>query len=122
MTKPPLHYPNGIVVRMIDFAPGTESEFHRSICCVVGTVSEGEMEFSLSGGEKRIMRPGDVSVNRAAMHKWRNTSSTKPARVLYFLMDVEPVVVNGKTLDFDVGRLMDEYAQYEEGEGPNRQD
>lgn len=82
------------------------------------------MEFSLSGGasEKRIMRPGDVSVNRAAMHKWRNTSSTKPARVLYFLMDVEPVIVNGKALEFDVGRLMDEYAQYGEGEGPNRKE
>ncbi|KAH7323175.1 hypothetical protein B0I35DRAFT_510369 [Stachybotrys elegans] len=118
--NPPLHNPNGFLARMIDFAPGTESEFHRSICCVVGTVCEGEMEFSLSSGEKRIMVPGDVSVNRAAMHKWRNVSSTKPARVLYFLIDVKPVIVNGQELEFDCGVLMDEYASYGDSEGPNK--
>ncbi|ORY71067.1 uncharacterized protein BCR38DRAFT_358122 [Pseudomassariella vexata] len=111
--NPSLHIPHGVVVRMIDFAPGTESEFHRSICIVFGTVCEGELEYSLDGGESRRMRPGDVSVNRATMHKWRNVSSDKPARILYFLLDVEPVVVNGKTLEFEVGALMDEYAQYD---------
>ncbi|KAI0547919.1 hypothetical protein F4679DRAFT_552566 [Xylaria curta] len=110
--NPSLHIPNGCVVRMIDFAPGVESEFHRSLCCVIGTVCEGELEFSLSGGEKRIMRPGDVSVNRAAMHKWRNLSPDKPARILYVLLDVKPVIVNGKALEIDVGRLINEYAEY----------
>ena len=104
---------------MIDFAPGTESDFHRSICLAIGTISEGELELSLSSGEKRIMRPGDVSVNRATMHKWRNVSNEKPARILFILLDVKPVIVNGKSLDFQVGALMDEYAKYGEGEGPN---
>jgi len=75
------------------------------------------MEFGLSSGEKRIMRPGDVSVNRAAMHKWRNISNEKPARMLYFMLDVKPVIINGKALDFDMGPLADEYAEYNEGEG-----
>lgn len=116
-TRPPLHYENGCIVRMIDFAPGAGSELHRSLCLVVGTCCEGEMEFSLSGGEKRIMRPGDVSVNRAAMHAWRNVSPDKPARMLYFMLDVKPVIVNGKPLGFDMGPLADEYAEYEEGQG-----
>jgi len=116
-TRPPLHYENGCIVRMIDFAPGAGSELHRSLCLVVGTCCEGEMEFGLSSGEKRIMRPGDVSVNRAAMHKWRNVSKDKPARMLYFMLDVKPVIINGKALDFDMGPLADEYAKYNEGEG-----
>lgn len=107
-------------MRMIDFAPGTESDLHRSMSLVVGTCCEGEMEFSVGNGEKRIMRPGDVSVNRAVMHKWRNVSKDKPARMLYFMLDVEPVVVNGKALDFDMGVLADEYAKYAKGEGSNK--
>lgn len=106
---------------MIDFAPGTESNLHRSLSCVIGTCCEGEMEFSLGSGEKRIMRPGDVSINRAAMHKWRNLSNEKPARMLYILLDVEPVMVQGKALDFDMGYLMKEYADYAEGEGANKE-
>jgi quercetin dioxygenase-like cupin family protein len=118
--QPPLHIPNGVCVRMIDFAPGTESNLHRSLSLVIGTCCEGEMEFSLGSGEKRIMRPGDVSINRAAMHKWRNLSNEKSARMLYILLDVEPVIVNGKALDFDMGYLMKEYADYAENEGANK--
>ena len=104
--------PNGAVVRMIDFSPGSESNMHRAVCCGVGTVCEGEFELSLDSGEARIMRPGDVSINRGAMHKWRNVSPDKPGRMLYFLLDVEPVIVQGKALQFDMGYLGKEYAEY----------
>ncbi|KAH9427853.1 hypothetical protein MCOR02_011352 [Pyricularia oryzae] len=118
---PPLHLPRGAVVRMIDFAPGSESNMHRAVCLGIGTVCEGEVELSLGGsGESRVMRPGDVSINRGAMHRWRNISADKPARMLYVLLDVEPIVVNGKTLEFEMGRLMQEYSEYKEGEGDNK--
>ncbi|KAK7745569.1 hypothetical protein SLS53_003069 [Cytospora paraplurivora] len=81
---------------------------------------EGEVEFELSGGEKRILQPGDVAINRASLHKWRNTSTVKPARMLYVLLDVEPVIVNGQPLDFQLGLLQDEYAKYKDGEGYNK--
>jgi len=97
------------MVRMIDFAPGVESNMHRAICLGYGTVCEGEVEFSLDSGEARIMRPGDVSVNRGAMHKWRNVSKDKPARMLWVLIDCKPVIVNGKALEFDMGILAKEY-------------
>lgn len=119
--QPPLHVPRGAVVRMIDFAPGSESNMHRAVCLGIGTVCEGEVELSLGGsGESRVMRPGDVSINRGAMHRWRNVSADKPARMLYVLLDVEPIVVNGKTLEFEMGRLMQEYSEYKEGEGDNK--
>ncbi|KAI1456526.1 hypothetical protein F4805DRAFT_468045 [Annulohypoxylon moriforme] len=120
--KPPVHVPNGCVVRMIDFAPGTGSDLHRSIALGIGTVCEGEVELALSDDNsmKRVLRPGDVCINRGAMHRWRNTSSEKPARMLFIMLDVKPIIVNGKALEFDMGNLMNEYAKYAEGEGPNK--
>lgn len=118
--QPPVHVPNGCVARMIDFTPGAASEMHRALTLGIGTVCEGEVELSLGSGEKRVLRPGDVSVNRGTMHKWRNTSNEKPARVLFIMLDIKPLVVNGKTLEFEMGELMDEYAKYAEGEGPNK--
>jgi quercetin dioxygenase-like cupin family protein len=120
--KPSLHIPNGCVARVIDFAPGAASNFHRALTLGIGTVCEGEVELRLSETEARVLRPGDVAVNRGAMHRWRNTSSERPARMLFVMLDVEPIVVNGRPLEFDVGVLMDEYAQYRPGEGANNKE
>ena len=92
---------------------------HRALTVGIATVCEGEIELSLGGGEARILRPGDVSINRGAMHKWRNVSNDKPARILFVMLDVKPIIVNGKALEFDVGDLMKEYAPYEGSEVPN---
>ncbi|KAI1474601.1 hypothetical protein K445DRAFT_27511 [Daldinia sp. EC12] len=121
--RPSLHIPNGCVVRMIDFAPGTESNLHRALTLGIGTVCEGEIELTLSDDRSvnRVLRPGDVCINRGAMHRWRNTSSEKPARMLFVMLDVKPIIVNGKALEFDMGYLMKEYAEYAEGEGPDKQ-
>lgn len=105
---------------MIDFAPGAASNMHRALTLGIGTVCEGEVELSLGSGEKRVMRPGDVSINRGAMHQWRNTSNEKPARMLFTMLDVKPIIINGKALEFDMGHLMKEYAEYADGEGPNK--
>ena len=94
---------------MIDFSPGAESNMHRAVALGFGTCCEGEVELSLDSGDTRIMKPGDVSINRAGNHKWRNTSTTESARMLYFMFEVEPVFVNGKKLEFDLGYLEDEY-------------
>ncbi|KAI1771732.1 cupin domain-containing protein [Hypoxylon cercidicola] len=117
--RPAVHVPNGVCVRMIDFAPGTESNLHRALTMGIGTVCEGEIELTLSDdrSNNKILRPGDVCINRCAMHRWRNVSNEKPARMLFVMLDVEPVIVNGKALEFDMGYLMKEYAEYDEGPG-----
>lgn len=102
---------------MIDFAPGTSSAMHRALTLGIGTVCEGEIELSLGGGETRVLRPGDVSVNRGAQHRWRNMSDEKPARMLFIMLDVKPIIVNGRAVEFEMGRLMKEYAEYNEGQG-----
>ncbi|KAL9076768.1 MAG: hypothetical protein Q9161_000753 [Pseudevernia consocians] len=108
--EPGLHIHNGSVARMIDFAPGVESPMHRAMSVDYGVVIEGEFELTLSSGESRIMKPGDVSVNRATMHKWRNCDDERSGRMLFILLDCKPFEVNGKMAQQDLGDLAGEYA------------
>lgn len=75
-----------------------------------GVVVEGEFELTLDSGESRIMLPGDTSVNRGAMHKWRNVSPDKYGRMLFFLLDCKPLYVGGKLIQEDLGDLAPDYA------------
>lgn len=76
-----------------------------------GIVLVGEFELSLDSGETRILRQGDVSVQRATAHKWRNITGggTEPGRMLYVLLDCKDVVVNGNKLEGFLGELEKEY-------------
>ena len=76
-----------------------------------GIVIEGEFELTLDSGESRIMRRGDISVQRATAHMWRNMTGggTEPGRMLYCLLDVEDVVVGGKRIEGFLGELEKEY-------------
>ncbi|KAI0869638.1 hypothetical protein GGS24DRAFT_478135 [Hypoxylon argillaceum] len=113
--EPPLHYPNGSVVRMVDFGPGVRSPLHRAITIDYSVVIEGEFELTLDSGETKIMRQGDVSINRAGAHAWRNVTGngTLPGRMLYVVLDAKDVVVNGTKL---VGYLdwLEKYHNQEE--------
>lgn len=102
---------DGSLVRMIDFAPGVESNAHRALTIGYGCVIEGEFELELDSGEKRLMKPGDVSVNRATVHTWRNMSKDKPGRILYVLLPIKPLIVNGKLVTQDMGALAASYPQ-----------
>lgn len=109
--QPGLHIPNGTVVRLIDFAPGLESPIHRAMSIDYGIVLNGEFELTLDSGESRIMKQGDVSVQRATAHKWKNITGggAEPGRMLYVLLDCKDVVVNGKKLEGFLGDLEKEY-------------
>ncbi|KAI1771733.1 hypothetical protein F4818DRAFT_428894 [Hypoxylon cercidicola] len=110
--EPPFHYPNGSIVRMIDFGPGVESPWHRAMTIDYGVVIEGVFELTLDSGEKRIMRQGDVSIQRATNHMWKNIhgNGTLPGRMLWILLDCKEVIVDGKKVEGDLGDLHKEYA------------
>ena len=57
------------------------------------------------------MKRGDVSVQRATAHKWRNVTggSTEPGRVLCILLDCKELVVNGQKVEGIFGELEKEY-------------
>lgn len=110
--QPGLHIANGTVVRLIDFGPGLESPLHRAMSIDYGIVLEGEFELSLDSGESRIMRRGDVSVQRATAHKWRNITAggTEAGRMLYVLLDCkQPLWVAGEKVEGFLGDLEKEY-------------
>lgn len=103
--KPGVMIPNGTVCRIVDMRPAALSPMHRTVSIDYGVVLEGEVELVLDSGEKRLLRRGDIAVQRGTNHAWQNASSTAWARMLYVLQEAEPFVVNGKALDEDYGGI-----------------
>ncbi|KAJ6445384.1 cupin domain-containing protein [Purpureocillium lavendulum] len=50
-------------------------------------VVEGEVTLRLASGEETVLGPGDVAVQRAGSHAWRNPSDTAWARMVLVLQD-----------------------------------
>ncbi|EPE04038.1 cupin domain protein [Ophiostoma piceae UAMH 11346] len=89
----------GSVLRVVDMRPGALSPMHRTISLDYGVVIEGEVELVLDSGETRLMKRGDISIQRGTNHAWRNTSPTSWARMLYVLQPAEPLVFGDKVLE-----------------------
>jgi quercetin dioxygenase-like cupin family protein len=98
--------PKGTVCRTVDFAPGGPSLMHRTQSLDYGIVVAGTVEHTLDSGEVRTMGPGDVMVQRATMHAWRNASDTEWARIVFVLQDSRPVVVGQQRLKEDLGHAV----------------
>lgn len=98
--------PGGTVLRVVDIRPGGSSPMHRTVSLDYGVVLEGEVELGLDSGESRLLRRGDVSIQRGTNHVWRNKSATEWARMLYVLQEATPVEIGGKTLEEDYGGAM----------------
>jgi quercetin dioxygenase-like cupin family protein len=74
---------------VLDIAPnptGAEGPMHRTNTIDYIVILEGELEFSLNDGEKRIFRKGDIVIERACWHAWKNTSKTEAARMIAFVV------------------------------------
>lgn len=105
---PGITIPGGSVLRFVDMRPGETSPMHRTVSLDYGVVLEGEIELILDSGETRLMKRGDVSIQRGTNHAWRNTSSTEWSRMLYVLLEAEPLEIGGKRLTEDYGEGMDD--------------
>jgi quercetin dioxygenase-like cupin family protein len=94
---------NGTVCRYVDFAPGNSGMMHRTQSLDYGIVLEGNVLMELDDGTNTPLGPGDVAVQRATMHAWKNASETRWARMVFVLQDCEPVVVGGERFKEDLG-------------------
>jgi quercetin dioxygenase-like cupin family protein len=84
-SPPGLTVSTGTVLRYVDIPPGKTSPMHKTVSLDYGVVLEGEVELVLDSGETRLMRRGDICVQRATMHAWRNVSDEEWVRMLYVL-------------------------------------
>jgi len=97
-TPPGLTAPTGTVMRVIDMKPGKITPMHRTVSLDYGVVIEGEAELILDSGEKRVMKRGDVSIQRGTSHSFRNTSDSEWCRLLFVFLPMEQLTVAGKQL------------------------
>ncbi|KAL2004528.1 hypothetical protein VTN00DRAFT_3413 [Thermoascus crustaceus] len=101
--------PSGTVCRFVDFAPGYQCIMHRTQSLDYGIVLEGSIEMVLDSGETRTMHRGDVAVQRATKHAWRNPSKDQWARMIFVLQDCQKVrLVNGTELGEDLSEAKGE--------------
>ncbi|CAG8960142.1 hypothetical protein HYFRA_00010621 [Hymenoscyphus fraxineus] len=91
----------GTVCRIVDFGPGL-GPMHRTISLDFGIVLEGTMECHLDSGEVRTFQRGDICVQRATSHAWKNvTEGNGWARMVFVLQGCEaPEVKGGKMGEF----------------------
>ncbi|KAF4980025.1 hypothetical protein FZEAL_3887 [Fusarium zealandicum] len=104
-SPPGLTVSSGTVLRYVDMPPDSTSPMHRTVSLDFGVVLEGEVELILDSGETRILNRGDVCVQRATMHAWRNTSDQDWARMLYVLQPTTPLKVGEQELGEDYGTM-----------------
>ncbi|KAH8805030.1 hypothetical protein F5884DRAFT_822889 [Xylogone sp. PMI_703] len=83
--------PGGTVCRIVDFAPGFDCAMHRTQSLDYGVVLEGSIELLLDSDQIQLMQRGDVAVQRATMHSWRNPNCQK-------------ITIRGRSLKEDLGR------------------
>lgn len=95
--------PRGTVCRIVDFAPNNHCVVHRTQSIDYGIVLEGQIEMVLEEGEPTLMNRGDVAVQRATMHGWRNPSETEWARMIFVLQDCQELRVGGVPMKEDLG-------------------
>ncbi|KAL1957330.1 hypothetical protein VTO42DRAFT_6119 [Malbranchea cinnamomea] len=99
LSEPPgIMIANGTIVRTVNFKPGASSHMHRTPSIDCGVIVDGEVVLELDSGEKRLLRRGDVFVQRATMHAWHNPSKTQTASMVVFIQPVAPLEIAGKPL------------------------
>lgn len=83
---------------ILDFAPNPEGDagfMHKTNTLDYLVILEGELELELAGGEKKVMTKGEVVIQRACWHSWRNTSKTEGARMMAVSIGGEGAVEGG---------------------------
>ncbi|KAL6703984.1 hypothetical protein ACN47E_008922 [Coniothyrium glycines] len=95
--------PGGTVLRVVDFAPNGPAAMHRTQSLDYGIVLEGEVIMQLDSGEQHYLKRGDVAVQRATLHAWKNPSKSQWCRMAFVLTDAVAPVVNGKEMKEELG-------------------
>ncbi|KAK4501126.1 hypothetical protein PRZ48_006932 [Zasmidium cellare] len=63
---------NGTVCRLVDLAPHNARMMHQTKSLDYGIVIKGKVFMDLEDGTSTLLEPGDIAVQRATLHSWRN--------------------------------------------------
>ncbi|OHW93663.1 cupin-type protein [Colletotrichum incanum] len=96
---------NGIILQYVDIALKSVSPMHRTSSLDFGVVLIGELACDLDSGERRILKPGDVEIQRGTMHQWLNMTDSW-ARMVFVLIDASEVEVGNRKLGKDLGGMV----------------
>ncbi|KAF3923500.1 hypothetical protein ABW21_db0208809 [Orbilia brochopaga] len=91
----------GTLATYARFAPGMEVPLHRTASVDFGVVIDGEIELLLPGGETKLLRRGDVVIQRETEHGWRNVSPDKEVLMLLIAISALPVRVGDQVVTAD---------------------
>lgn len=95
----PLNPPTGTSCTIIEVPPGAGVPMHRTETVDYGVVIDGTTELVLDSGEKKLLKKGDVFVQRGTAHAWRNTTEKKDnsgiLRVFFVFQPIEKVQLEG---------------------------
>jgi quercetin dioxygenase-like cupin family protein len=80
--------PDGTVFRIVEYGPGVTSDPHRTDSVDYAVILEGEIDLVLDAETVRL-RAGDVLVQRATRHDWRNSGS-QPCLIAFCLIGARP--------------------------------
>ncbi|KAK0742904.1 hypothetical protein B0T18DRAFT_439024 [Schizothecium vesticola] len=94
--------PGATILRYCDWPPGGSSPLHRHVTIDFGIVIFGSMEAIMDSGETRMLRAGDVIVQRNTLHAWRNPSETEWARVVFVIQGTHPTIIGDKVMGEDL--------------------
>jgi quercetin dioxygenase-like cupin family protein len=87
---------NGVVFRVVSFAPGVTPRNHRTDSIDFASVLSGEIDMELDG-EVVHLKAGDVLVQRGTIHNWIN-KGTVPCVIAFVLVAAKPVTAGGQVL------------------------
>ncbi|OQE16177.1 hypothetical protein PENSTE_c025G07140 [Penicillium steckii] len=103
----PLNPPTGTSCTIIEVPPGSVVPMHRTATLDYGIIIDGTTELVLDSGQKKILKKGDVFVQRGTAHSWRNMTENKDKsgilRVFFVFQPIEQVQLEGgKMVDQDL--------------------
>ncbi|KAJ7277488.1 hypothetical protein C8J57DRAFT_1309397 [Mycena rebaudengoi] len=85
----------GISCRAVDIPPGGESPMHRTVTFDFVVVISGSIQLTLDSGEERVMKQGDVILQKGTNHAWKNPHPTEWTRIYAVLTNSVPVSIAG---------------------------
>jgi quercetin dioxygenase-like cupin family protein len=89
--------PRGLLFCTTDFPPNYSAPMHRTLTLDYAIVMSGEITLKLDGGEEKIVRAGEVIVQKGVNHQWINHSD-QVCRMMCVMIASEKVVLEDGTV------------------------